>query len=93
MIWYGGVYSKGIVVLKATMSVWEASFGDALMYEREPDNASDGYAVAVIRKSIPDMEIVLLKIQSSTSTWLELPHILFELASKFHTINISFLHS
>ena len=44
------------------MSVWEASFGDALMCEREPDNASDGYAVAVIRKSIPDMEIVLLKI-------------------------------
>ena len=38
------------------------------MCEREPDNASDRYAVAVIRKSIPDMEIVLLKIQSSIST-------------------------
>jgi hypothetical protein len=44
-------YIKGYHVYK---EVWEASFEEALMCEREPDNASDRYTVAVIRKSIPD---------------------------------------
>ena len=54
---------KGIVVFDATTyyvhkEVWEASDGEALTCEREPDNTSDRYPIAVIGKSIPDVEIV-----------------------------------
>ena len=37
--------------------VWEANFGEVLLCKREPDNASDGYTIAVIGKSIPDVEV------------------------------------
>ena len=36
-------FSKGIVVFE----VWEAVVGEALVCEREPENASDRYTVAV----------------------------------------------
>ena len=40
--------------------IWKASFGEVLMCEREPYTASDRYTIAaVIRKSIPDVEIVM----------------------------------
>ena len=52
---------KGIVVFDATMctEVWEASFGEALICERERENASDRCTIAVIGKPIPDVEIVM----------------------------------
>ena len=37
--------------------VWEANFGEVLMCEREPNNAFDKYTIAVIGKSIPDIEV------------------------------------
>ena len=48
------------------------------MYEREPDNASDRYTVAVIGKSIPDMEMgqdisevqIDNKIVTSVHSWV-----------------------
>ena len=59
MTWHRGATRKALLYLMHVhKEVWEASFGEALMCEREPDNASDGYTIAVIGKSIPDGEIV-----------------------------------
>jgi hypothetical protein len=49
-----------MVYQKFVERVWEASFGEVLTCEREPDICSDRYAVAVIinGKAIPHVEIV-----------------------------------
>ena len=60
IIGYAGSTRK--VVLYSSLpciQVWEATFGEVLMCDREPDNASDRYIIAVIGKSIPGMEIIL----------------------------------
>jgi hypothetical protein len=53
------VWRKGVVVFEATYTKRSrcASFGEARTCEGEFDNASDKYTVAVIGKSIPDVEI------------------------------------
>jgi hypothetical protein len=94
-----GVAVFEVTKYRYTKRVWKASFGEVLTCEREPDNASDRYTstVAVIEKSIPDEEIINRdidkdpidnKIVPSTDTRTRpgLPRVLFELASKFHTI-------
>ena len=44
--------------------VWEASFGEPLTYEREPDNASDRYTIiAMIGMSIPNVKIVMKRVK------------------------------
>ena len=37
-------------IAKEVPPVWEAAVGEALVYEREPKNAFDRYAVAVIKE-------------------------------------------
>ena len=52
-----GVWRNSWKALLYSRLLWEASFGDALTCEREPDNASDRYSVAMMRKSIPDIRL------------------------------------
>ena len=58
-------YSKGIdATMHMHKEVWETSDGEVLKCEREPDNDSDRCTVGVIRKSIPDMEIVTSRMRN-----------------------------
>ena len=42
-------FSKGMVVFEATthIKIWQAAVGESLVCEREPENVSHRYAVAV----------------------------------------------
>ena len=62
--------AKGIIVFDVTMhmhkEVWEASDGEALMCDVEPDNTCSYdrcTTAAVFGKSIPDMEIVTSRVR------------------------------
>jgi hypothetical protein len=51
-------------IILYTKRVWEVTFREVLTCESEPDNASDRYTVAVMGKSISDVEIVANRLRN-----------------------------
>ena len=65
--WQRGTTQKAlliiIIIIRCYKEIWKASLGEVLTCEREPDTASDRYTIAVIGKSIPDVEIVMRRVR------------------------------